>query len=157
MPVLKRYNAGTATWEVVSAPTSGPIFADWVPILTASVTNPTLGTGSTVDGRYGQNGKEIQGFASITFGSSGVAAGSGEYRVVLPVAPRVESMNRVVGSGLLYDSSAAQSRNVTVFIPAGANYVRFLSEAVSTVVSNASPWTWAANDEIAFSFSYEAS
>ena len=78
-------NDGTAT----SAPTSG--------------TNPTLGTGSVQLGRYFQLGSSVIANFVIQFGTSNVNAGSGAYRVTLPVpCTGTANSNRfVLGSGHL--------------------------------------------------------
>lgn len=58
----------------------------WTPALTAATTNPTLGSGSVQEGSYMQLGKLVIAHFNIQFGSSGQNAGSGEYRISLPVA-----------------------------------------------------------------------
>ncbi len=62
----------------------GTGFVAYTPALTATTTNPTLGTGSVATGRYFQFGKFVIANFAIKFGTSGTNAGSGAYRVSLP-------------------------------------------------------------------------
>lgn len=63
----------------------GTGFVSYTPALTATTTDPTLGTGSVATGRYFQFGKFVIANFAIKFGTSGTNAGSGAYRVSLPV------------------------------------------------------------------------
>ena len=85
----------------------GTSWANWTPALTATTTNPTLGTGSVATGRYFQLGKLVVANFKIQFGTSGTSAGSGAYRVSLPVACSTTTQNNdfVVGYGHLHDAS----------------------------------------------------
>ena len=94
--------AGFGTW------------ASWTPSLTASVTNPTLGTGSVAAGRYVQNGKVVTAVAYFAFGTSGVSAGSGGYRCSLPVNAVSYTQSFAAGSGAFIDVSTA---NGYILIP----------------------------------------
>lgn len=73
---------------IVTIPGGTPgAWTSWTPTLTATTTNPTLGTGGTVqEGYYMQLGKLVIAWYSIQFGTTGLNVGSGEYRLSLPVA-----------------------------------------------------------------------
>jgi len=129
-------------------------YTAFTPALQASTTNPSLGTGADRVGRFVQIGEFVQGWASITFGPSGVSAGSGTYRVTLPVAASSTSRVRVVGEGRIIDSSAGTSQLVAVEIP--ASQTAYVELRLPADVTNAVPWTWAANDVISVAFAYEA-
>ena len=82
-------------------------WTSYTPVLTASTTNPTLGTGSTVIGSYARIQDLIIYRFYIGFGSSGVNAGSGFYYVSLPVTANQFGNFFTASSGqtAFYDSS----------------------------------------------------
>lgn len=124
--------------------------------LTASVTNPTLGVGSTIIARYCQNGKTVKGKVFFEFGSSGVNAGSGNYRYVLPVAPVASAREQIVGMGVAWIGTASSVPFIMAVIPPGANYVEFRQDGSVTRVTNASPGTFQATGQLTFDYQYEA-
>lgn len=56
----------------------------YTPVLTASTTNPTLGSGGTLTGAYHQLGKSIFWTVDLLFGTA-PSAGSGNYWITLPI------------------------------------------------------------------------
>lgn len=128
----------------------------FTPALTASTTNPTLGTGSTAtaDVQYHQGFVTIR--YDIVFGSAGVAAGSGTYQLSLPTLNGVTlgidadwASQKPIGMARLRDSN----------VPTVAHDWRFVTDLSFPTtllikndsggsVTNAVPWTWAANDSI---------
>ena len=139
---------------VLPASILGGAWTAWVPALTASVTNPTLGSGSSAAGRYAQLGKLVMASAKIAFGTSGAAAGSGQYFVSLPVQP-VGSLD-VVGDFMVYDNSPGAYRaGVVQQVSGGLTAILVLGGGND--VSDAAPWTWAASDQILYRLAYEAS
>lgn len=129
----------------------------YTPSLTASSSNPTLGTGSTAAGVYIRIGRLIIGNARVAFGTSGTAAGTGTYRVSLPVTPRnyATTPPPVVGGGWIYDASANSLWLVSTYIGTGTSYVELPVEA-GLVVTEAAPFAWSTSDQITFNFMYEA-
>lgn len=126
----------------------------WTPALTASTTSPTLGTGSAVSGYYKQIGKLVVYWARIQFGTAGVAAGTGDYRVSLPVTAAARS-GAVFGQGFIFDDSASTAE-LCVARYQSTTTVDLIIGSATEVVTNANPWTWAANDYITISGTYEA-
>lgn len=137
---------------VAAALTAGLVWEAWTPSLIGAVTNPTLGSGSSTVGRFLRVGNLVVGWGEVVFGTSGTAAGSGVYRVTLPVAAATDGA--VVGSGVLVDSSTGHVR------VAGLRRASVSSRASLWVtdaeVGPAAPWAWAASDAIRFQFQYEA-
>ncbi len=140
----------------------------YTPTLTASTTNPTLGSGSSATGYYKRLGHRVEGYATIQFGSAGVAAGSGYYGLLLPVEP--VNRNHAIGIGYLVDysdnvrflvASAAVSpplwaanTSKAIIVVSNAAGAGFFTGA--NPVGAAAPWTWAENDQLMVTFSYEA-
>lgn len=83
-------------------------WTSYTPVLTATVTNPTLGTGSVVSAAYARVKNLIIYRYFIQFGTSGVNAGSGEYKVSLPVtsAGVTNYYENAIGSVAFFDVSA---------------------------------------------------
>lgn len=132
-------------------------WSTYTPALTAVTTNPNLGTSPTQYGHYLQIGKLVQLTVKIQFGTGGtVAAGSGIYKVSLPVNALAAAVTATVslGAGQMFDSSAGTSKACTVRLDS-ASTVRFTTEAAGDT-TNAVPWTWAASDFISFTITYEA-
>lgn len=77
-------------------------YVAYTPVLTASTTNPTLGTGAVVTGSYCVIGDMVHYIAYIKFGTSGVSAGSGEYYVSLPVSASTSGASQYnLGTGYI--------------------------------------------------------
>ena len=151
-----QWTAGTTSGQVLTAATLNTIGAAWVdytPTLTASTTSPTLGTGSSVSGRYGQVNKIVCGQGQINFGSAGVAAGSGFYFVSLPIT--AQSSGKVIGQFQFYDSSAAAVYIGTLISDTTTRSLMYYNNPAS-VTTNAAPFVWAAGDFIRYTFQYEA-
>lgn len=132
----------------------------YTPTLTATTSNPTLGSGSAQTGRYTRLGNTIIGQARVAFGTSGVAAGSGEYRVSLPVTSAAYVNYQPIGNCVLFDSSSGNMGQPTACFATAGNLAEFEYPAAAPVgalvrVSNSAPWTWAASDAIWFNFCYE--
>jgi hypothetical protein len=152
-----QYTAGLSAGQILTAATMnqiGAVWETWTPALTASTTNPTLGTGSSITGRYGRIQKTVFGNVTILFGSSGVAAGTGFYFVSLPVT--AQSNTPPVGSGWLLDSSTSLLRQVEVTLDTTSRVALWIDNSTNFAVSATNPWTWAASDQIRFNFVYEA-
>jgi hypothetical protein len=83
-------------------------WTSYTPVLTATTTNPTLGTGSSATGAYARVQNLIVYNFQILFGSSGVNAGSGNYKVSLPVTSNATSAFYQASNGQtsFFDSSA---------------------------------------------------
>lgn len=127
----------------------------YTPALTAASTNPTLGTGSTATGRYAVlPGRWCVVRGVIAFGTTGVAAGSGQYFVSLPLTASTSFTAGInnAGSAFLRDATGPDLR-AAVCYQVSSTTISFITAA--TVVSNSAPWTWAASDYLSFSITYE--
>lgn len=152
-----QYTAGLTAGQILTAATMnqiGAVWETWTPALTASTTNPTLGTGSVITGRYARIQKTVFGNVTILFGSAGVAAGTGFYFVSLPIT--AQSATPPVGSGWMLDSSASLLRQIEVTLDSTTRVALWLDNTTNFAVAATNPWTWAANDQIRFQFTYEA-
>ena len=127
----------------------------YTPILTASTTNPTLGSGSTAQGRYHRNGLHVDVWFHLAFGTSGVVAGSGVYRVSYPpgLTPMVSLPEGLFGTCRLVDQSANLEGPAFSLVTQGQNIVLVTANA-GGYVSGIAPWTWAAGDRITGHASY---
>jgi len=132
----------------------------YTPALTGSLSNPTLGTGAVVEGRWTRSGREVVGYADIRYGTSGIGVGGGNYRISLPVAPRSGAVTDVVvAQGFVRDVSgtAGQQRIPCVgFSISGSQYFEFVESYGKNQVTSVSPFGWAVSDEMHFQFAYEA-
>jgi hypothetical protein len=135
-------------------------WTSYTPTLTASTTSPTLGSGSIAEGQYIKIGKLVVGSYLIRFGTSGINTGSGTYRVSLPstISEIITGNQYIYGGGYIYDSNAGLGRILNHVYSNGLSYATLgLLETTTNVfsnVTNSSPWTWAASDEIQGNFMY---
>lgn len=130
------------------------VYADFTPTLTADGGDPNLGSTGSASGRYTQIGDMVHTAGVIIFGGTGISAGSGTYEIAYPVAP---ADNNIVGSAVLFDSSASFRAAATpYFLDAGEFRIVFGAGTATGLVTHALPWTWAAGDFIRFSMTYEA-
>lgn len=133
-------------------------WSTYVPVLAASITNPTLGTGSSQVGRYVQVGKTVIGDALITFGTSGTNAGSGGYTITLPVAAATATVSPIIGD-VFIGCAGLSTRAFALLSTASTVQLRYPSAAVNGALSSASnsaPGAWTVNDNIRVHFRYEA-
>ena len=142
----------------------------YTPVLTATTSDPTLGSGSTAVGEYWRDPISgwVYGHFLITFGTSGVDAGSGMYVVSLPT-PAIgfqagNSIGRsdIWGLWTIRDNSATAGSRQGLLVrfstssgPGGVGQVVLsLLDGATTFVTNAAPFTWDASDSIAGTFFY---
>lgn len=124
----------------------------YVPALTASTTSPTLGTGAIQQAQWGYvDAKVIWVDIKIQFGTASVVAGSGTYRVSVPVNSKTNTNGaRQTGiTGLVQDSSPLTNYPVVMELGSNASFGTLGGWNVNPSVTNAVPFTWAANDLIA--------
>jgi hypothetical protein len=147
----------TVDVSISGAVSTGPADQAWLsytPTLTAVTTNPT---GWTQTGQYTQYGKLVIAKFRLAAGGS-MTAGSGGYRIALPVQAN-SNYNGECGTVLLYDSSVGNAMYAQARFDAftyaslvyGATY-----GGTDTAVGHATPWAWAANDQIRGTITYEA-
>lgn len=150
-----QYNAGLSAGQVLTAATMNSIGAaweTWTPVLTASVTNPTLGTGSSQTGRWAQIQKIVTGQGKIKFGTAGTANGSGTYFVSLPTAAQAAT-GGPCGTVFIFDGTVTTRVGVLIMSTTTTCSIRYDG---GTLVTNLLPWTWGTDDEINYQFTYEA-
>lgn len=131
-------------------------WTSYTPALTASTTNPTLGTGSSVGGAYQQFGKTVFGTANVTFGTSGVVVGSGRYAISLPVAASTTFL--AVGEGYYTDSSGPTTFLFVCRLLTSTTFAMYLDNQTAGVfgVGSAAPVVPAASDSMNLKFHYQA-
>lgn len=128
----------------------------WTPTLTATTTDPSGWTGT---GRWYQVGSLVVCRFKLT-AQTGMTAGSGTYRVSLPIAADLTiSSDTPLGQVALFDlgtggwtgfavATAAQQITVYYHVAAVAGAWNFVGAAL--------PWTWAAGDVISGTITYES-
>ena len=158
-----QYTAGLVPGQILTAAIMNQIGAasvTYTPTLTAATTNPTLGTSSFSSGTYIQIQKLVVARFTIRFGT-GPTAGSGTYRIALPVTAATTQVyyQNELGNVLIRDDSTQFSYSCTAY-QATTTYMELAypatyGGALANVANNA-PWTWAANDSISGLIVYEA-
>lgn len=104
----------------------------YTPVLSASITNPTLGSGGSITGAYRRIGKTVHWRVTIDSGTT-PAAGSGNYEVTLPFASKAN----VSGLGQCYIGAAGTPAIALVMSAADAtNRANIYAPALVTSASN---------------------
>jgi hypothetical protein len=151
-------SAGVVTEPV--NPSAGASYGSFTPTLGATTTPPTLGSGSSVVGSYAADGKFVNGHAVIIFGTSGTAAGSGAYQVLLPVAVAFPAgaNSMMVGQFYVFDGTSTERTGIIRVQPGAPTLglLTFPASGANANVTNTVPWAWGASDQIAYSFAYKS-
>jgi len=151
-----RWNQDVVANAAELAPFFGPWSTSHTPALTAVTTNPTLGSGSSALSVYLKVGLLVIYRFSITFGTSGVNAGSGVYRVSVPFNRNTSAGLSLIGSVIGSDVSTG-ARNTGTPRWATANTFEIIYTGTGfPAYTNAAPWTWEASDVIAGGIVYQA-
>jgi len=135
----------------VGAPT------DYTPVLTAATTNPTLGTGGGMAGRYIQVGKLVTYWFNITFGTSGAAAGSGAYTISLPVAAR--TFGTLSAGGVILRAAGLSTQGHSTLLASTTLRLLYWTAAVNgslVAVAHNLPGVFTNNDSLRGYITYEA-
>lgn len=145
------------------SPPGYPTVFNYTPVWTASSVNPSIGNGSIV-GTFQIFNRSCRAAVRILMGSL-TTFGTGDYRVSLPVNPKVTGpydQNLVLANLRLRDSGTATYIGTTaVGASSPANGVSLQSLNVSgslitlTNVANNAPFTWVSGDNIAFEISFD--
>lgn len=131
-------------------------WSSYTPTLRATTTDPT---GWTETGYYTQIGKTVIAKFALSAGGS-ATAGSGYYRVALPVSARSTMDMDVSQHCVLYDYSTGSQIYGSAYIAASDTANCYFSYATSATtlgnVGSSTPWTWAASDAFRGQIIYEA-
>jgi hypothetical protein len=131
---------------------------EFIPTLTASTTNPTMGTGSALEGRYWQWEDLIIYRFFVQFGSSGASGGSGTYRLSVPepiglFAPSNSAFS--LGSVVLFDWSVAGHKELAAVGRLSATALQFYVD--DATVSHNAPFLWTNDDRLGGTVVYQTS
>ena len=133
--------------------------ATWTPALTSTGTAPTMGSGAVADGLYTQQNHLAEVWFDIAFGS-GMAAGSGNYQVSLPVNIAPGALDYMaVGHGMIYDDSLDDPWQAQFhMLPGAPSIVRLAYAGLGGQdwATGSGPFTWAQDDRIVGHLTYPA-
>jgi hypothetical protein len=121
------------------------------PTLTATGTNPTIGTGPVLDCRWTKEGTLATVVFYVAFGT-GMAAGTGTYEIDLPpecpAAPSWYGAEEyVAGNGIAIDSSTGTRQTVAVKI-VGATTIRLEADGLTSSVTESNLISWGDSDVV---------
>jgi hypothetical protein len=133
----------------------------WTPSLTATSVNPTLGSGSVRSGKYcWLPGGFVTASWYVQFGTSGTAAGTGQYQISLPVTAAVDrggSAQEADGVGKILDASPSTNYPTIWYVPGSApTLVVGVSCSANASVNNTSPMAWTVSDHLSGTITYRA-
>jgi hypothetical protein len=153
-----QWTAGTTSGQVLTAATLNTIGAVWetyTPTLTASTTNPNLGTTGTATGRYARVNKIVVGQASFVFNGAGIAAGLGFYFCSIPLT--AQNSGQAAGVANAIDVSTFASVQNSLALDTTTRLIGIGTGGASLAGTiQSTTFVWAAGDLIRFYFSYEA-
>lgn len=152
IPSLSSLHAPTAAelLEITNALTAlTAAWTSYTPAWTSSGTAPVLGNG-TISGKYRRLGKTVEARVTLTMGST-TTFGTGAYLLSLPVAA-VSVAPRAIGAAWFLDFGTAAKEGTA---PVDGTLSVVALSASGAQVTSTSPHTWAVNDEISFSITYD--
>jgi hypothetical protein len=151
-----KYVAYLTSWDTLGSTFSG----SYTPALTGSTTNPALGTGGVIQGRYTLfNGHWCTVRVGVQWGTSGTA-GSGQYLISLPFTTNTNITVGVsnVGQVLMRDASAGPALASGVCYAIASTATMALFADTTGGVTNAVPWAWGGSgDYITATLTFETS
>src|ERR1700754_1348635 len=126
----------------------------YTPVWTGDVTNPTLGAGGLLEGKYIRVGpRMVFNYFRVIMGGAGFNAGSGFYQLTMPpvaVATEFASFNdsNAIGKAYLFDQSTISTCNAfTTMYTVGGNKM-FLKKNDGDAWRSSTPITLAQGDII---------
>jgi hypothetical protein len=131
----------------------------YTPVLTASTTNPTLGSGSFASGAYMQIGRTVHFRAQIQFGTSGTNAGSGFYFVSFPVATStgIPGFTPIANVFMVQNSTGIRLLGSGCLNDVNKFFIQYQTNSSGTnAVTEGVPWAWTTQDSILVSGTYQA-
>lgn len=144
-PIAEQFSTSSQT-----APVKAGQWDEYTPSLTASTTNPTLGT-STITGHFRREGTTLHIRGELNVGST-FAAGSGEYRVSLPSGMSAVSDQEQQAMGQVVDANVGRYPLHATIDPASFvdRFRLFYSPTAAVIsgVTNNAPATWASGDRL---------
>lgn len=123
----------------------------YTPTWTGSTTNPVIGNG-TITGRYRRHGKTVTATINIAAGST-TTYGSGFWSFTLPFT--ADTTVSPIGSAQILDSSAGTVFTGHVIHNSSTTMVVY-SHNTTAAIGSAVPMTWANNDTLRLTLTYEA-
>lgn len=137
----------------------GSVATTWTPALSSTGTTPTMGSGAVADGLYTQHNNIAEVWFDIAFGS-GMAAGTGDYQVSLPVNIAPGALDYMaVGHGMIYDDSLDDPWQAQFhMLPGAPSIVRLAYAGLGGQdwATGSGPITWAQDDRIVGHLTYPA-
>jgi hypothetical protein len=130
-------------------------WASYTSTLTATTTPPDLGTGGSTVGRYIKIGRTVHFRAQVTFGGAGRNAGSGTYRIAIPVTAATGTQQVVA----MQFTCAGNDYRAIGQINSGADFITFIrygDGGTALYATHANPAAWANGDYFTVTGTYEA-
>ena len=130
------------------------------PTLSATTTNPNLGSTGSTEGWYSRVGDLVYFQFVVRFAGSGISQGSGTYHISVPFTPKSISSSSVISRGraTAADSSASTARDVGLLLGTDLQM-----RPITTTLASQTPLThadigvtWAAGDTLAGQVEYHA-
>ena len=153
-----QWTAGNTVGQVLTAAklnTIGAVWETYTPVITASTTNPNLGSTGIASGRYARVNKIVVGQASFTFNGVGINAGLGFYFYSLPLTALASGTN--VGNAHAIDVSTFASIQNSLATDTTTRLLGVGTGGASLAGSiQSTTFVWAAGDFIRINFCYEA-
>lgn len=156
--------------DIIETYSARETLTDYTPVMTASVTNPNLGSNADIRGRFSQlqNGL-VYGWATFRAAGTGIDAGSGVYFISLPVPFDIAiyptlgliENGHLIGNGFIRDDSNADLCLPIVVMPGTTNstckmLTHTFSGKTNRLVNSSSTFVMNTNDVYSIRFMYKA-
>lgn len=149
-------STGDVTW-------TGADWTSYTPTWAATTTNPVLGFGGILNGRYKQLGKTVVLEIALTQGSAGASQGSGTYSFSLPVTANGATASYLGQFSILNNAATSRFIGQAVILTGGTVMNLFVPEisggnATGKAVSwtNTVPISFSSGDQARVTITYQA-
>jgi hypothetical protein len=153
-----QYTAGLTVGQVLTAATMNSIGATWESY-TPTFVNITVGNGVLV-ARYSRINKNVNVVFKLTCGSTTVIGGGGGISMSLPVTATTTAYAlgaHLIGTASSFDQSAGTNYQTWVRIDSSTTVAfGYMTSFRYQEIFGTGPMTWAVNDVLSGTFSYEA-
>lgn len=144
---------GGGTWTALG----GSAWTNYTPVLTASSSNPNLGSTGSITGRYTRAGSTCMAVVKAQFGGTGISGGTGFYRVTLPLTQGASALGLLLGYGYVEDQGV-NTVQVQAIAQQTSNATQFkMTYDGNLEVSQAQPFVggWGSGDGFTIFLNYE--
>ena len=148
--VLKSTGGATPEWGNLS----DGAWAEWIPVWSATGTQPVIGNGIFFNAHYSKVGKTVHCVFVFLIGANSTM-GTGTWMFSLPVTAL--NSNSIASANVVLGVYSTGTKAIGAPDMPDVNHIQIIiGGATPSTVTPTTPWSWATNDSIVLGLTYEA-